>query len=48
MEILDLRREAFNKQRSRDVAGEDLPGVMVDELTDLLANWAREIQKMSR
>jgi chorismate mutase len=46
--ILDVQREAFNIQRNRDIARDKIPEAMVDELTDLLANWARELQKMAR
>jgi chorismate mutase len=46
--IFDPQREAFNNDRNRELARGSLPEPMIDELTDFLANWAREIQKMVR
>ena len=42
--ILDAEREAFNHRHSKEIAAGALPGVLVDELTDLLAKWARDAQ----
>lgn len=46
--IFDPQREAFNNERNRELTRGHLPEPMIDELTDFLANWAREIQKMVR
>lgn len=46
--IFDPAREAFNKGRNRDIGVGHLPEPMIDEFTDFLSNWAREIQKMLR
>ncbi len=42
--ILDAEREAFNRKHSKEIAAGVLPGALVDELTDLLAKWARDAQ----
>jgi chorismate mutase len=46
--ILDAEREAFNRKHSKDIAAGALSGTMVDELTDLLAKWARDIQEKAK
>jgi chorismate mutase/prephenate dehydratase len=45
--IYDPKREAFNIERNRELAGGKMPDAMITEITDFLANWAREIQKTS-
>ena len=42
--VFDAEREAFNRKHGKEVAGGALPSAFVDELTDLLAKWARDIQ----
>lgn len=45
IEIFDAARETFNRAQSRKISKGRLPEAMVDELTDLLASWAKAIQK---
>ena len=45
--ILDPKREAFNSQRNRELARGYIPEPKIDKLTEMLANWAREIQQMA-
>lgn len=45
LEIFDAAREKFNRAESRKISKGQLPGPMVDEITDLLASWAKAIQK---
>jgi chorismate mutase len=42
--ILDAEREAFNRKHSKEIAAGAIPGAFVDELTHLLAKWARDVQ----
>jgi chorismate mutase len=44
LNILDTGREDFNKERSRMISDGKLPAAMVEQLTDLLALWARDVQ----
>jgi len=46
--IFDPKREALNIQRNRELADGQLPEAMIDDVTNILAKWAREIQKMAR
>jgi chorismate mutase len=48
IEILDQVRESFNKERSHEITKGQLPTEMVDQLTDLLAYWARDVQAQMR
>lgn len=43
--IFDPERESFNIERNRKLAFNRLPEKMMDEFSDFLANWARELQK---
>jgi chorismate mutase/prephenate dehydratase len=43
--IYDPKREAFNIERNRKLASGKIPDSMINEMTDLLSKWAREIQK---
>lgn len=43
--IYDPQREAFNIERNRKLASGKIPDSMINEMTDLLSKWAREIQK---
>jgi 3-deoxy-7-phosphoheptulonate synthase / chorismate mutase len=43
--IFDPNREDFNNERNRELARGKIPESMIDEFTEYLANWAREIQK---
>jgi chorismate mutase len=43
--IFDAAREKFNRAESRKISKGRLPAAMVDEITDLLASWAKTIQK---
>lgn len=43
--IFDPDRESFNVEQNRKLACNMLPEEMIDEFSEFLANWAREIQK---
>ena len=43
--IYDPKREAFNMERNRKLASGKIPDSMINEMTDFLSKWAREIQK---
>jgi chorismate mutase/prephenate dehydratase len=43
--IYDPKRETFNIERNRKLASGKIPDSMINEMTDLLSKWAREIQK---
>lgn len=44
LEIYDAARESFNRGRSREISSGKLPPEMSDQVTDLLAQWARDFQ----
>ena len=45
IDIFDPAREEFNRERSRAISSGKIPTAMVDQVTDLLAHWARDIQR---
>jgi chorismate mutase len=45
LDILDSKREAFNREQNRTFADYTLPIAMVDALTEFLAHWSRTVQK---
>lgn len=44
IEILDSSREAFNKDRNRDISRGKIPEDIIDELSEILAKWSRSVQ----
>jgi chorismate mutase len=44
LSIQDHQQEALNKTTNRQLVGDRAPSEFIDELTDLLARWSRQIQ----
>ena len=44
--ILDSKQEMINKQKNFDLAAGRVPSDLIDDLTELLAKWSRDIQSV--
>ena len=44
--ILDSKQEVLNKQKNFDLAAGRVPSDLIDDLTELLAKWSRDIQSV--
>ncbi len=44
--ILDSKQEMLNKQKNFDLAAGRVPSDLIDDLTELLAKWSRDIQSV--
>lgn len=42
--VLDAGQERVNKQRNLEVAAGRVPSELINQMTDLLAEWSRDIQ----